>query len=137
MNHLKRIFLCTLVLLISAVNFVGVYAEDIHVIQSTDRWRICSTQWTKQHFTLPSNAPNVTATASWAYNFNTGVTRKIATVSNVTLVSLNVHGTLAQVQVNVGIWGNISSTQEKGICTYSDLPIGMEPFSTSIETQEY
>lgn len=137
MNHLKRIFLCSLVLLMSSVNFVGISADEVDAVPTTERWRICSAKWSRADFGLPNNAPDVKVTVTWSYNFDTGIQRKITSVSNATITSVNLNGTLAQVQVYVGIWGYKSSSQRVGTCSYSDLPIGMEPFSMPNETQDY
>lgn len=105
-------------------------------IQSTHYWRVCDRAWTKTDFNLPSHAPNVHVSAIWAYNYDTGVTNYLWSVTNASKVSFAIYGTSALPRIYVGVWGSIAPKYYmEGTCYYTYAPIGIEPFSTPLETE--
>lgn len=114
------------------LNFSTVFAIGKETIQSSHYWRICSASWSRADFGLPSSAPNVQVSATWSYNFDTGIEDYIWTVSNATKESLTIFGDRAFPRVYVGAWGS-RSADWKGTCYYTNLPIGFEPFSNPMD----
>lgn len=134
MKHLKRTVLLFAVAFVLVLNFSPVFANETETIQSTHYWRICHASWSKVDFGLPSNAPNVSAQANWAYDFDTGIESYIWSVNNATKVSLTISGAMAFPTVYAGAWRSVSADW-KGSCTYTNLPIGSEPFSIPLDLE--
>lgn len=137
MKRLNKVLLILIVAILSfSTNLSEIFANESESLQSTHYWRICSASWSKSDFGLPSNAPNVSVNASWAYNISTNTERKVWTVNNATKESLMTSGELALPRIKVGAWGSVApSSYKQGTCSYSNLPVGLEPFSIKLELE--
>lgn len=135
MKHLMRLMIMFMVSIMLVLNFSTVFAIGKETIQSSHYWRICNASWQKSEFNLPSGAPNVQVTATWAYNFDTDVTSYTWVVSNATKVSLSIYGVLALPTVKVYGYSYTPSAYKEGTCYYTYLPIGSEPMGSGLETE--
>jgi hypothetical protein len=132
----KRVMIILLTAFIFGFNLSTIATSASETIQSTHYWRVCQRAWTKNDFNLPSHAPNVYVTATWAYNYDTGVTSHVWSVTNATKVNFSVYGISALPRVYIDHWENIDpGYYMQGTCYYQYAPIGTEPFSTPLETE--
>jgi hypothetical protein len=107
----------------------------LETVQSTHYWRICNASWQKSEFNLPSGAPNVQVTATWAYNFDTGVTSYTWVVSNAIKEKLSIYGIFALPTIKYNGYLYTPRTSKEGSCYYTYLPIGTEPMGSGLETE--
>ena len=122
-----------LTIMLVVLNFLPIYATRENTLKYTHYWRVCNSSWNKADFGLDYSAPNVKVTATWAYNYDTGITNHIWSVTNATKNILQINSTSASPKIILGIYGPKTGNWKVGTCSYTNIPIGTQPFNIDLE----